>query len=53
VDTEEQARKLLVASCATNSNGDFIARELVKEQTLDNLYKFHERLQEVATRIKL
>lgn len=44
VDTEEEAKRLLVASCPRNLNNEFVARELVEAQTLDNLYAFGERL---------
>jgi len=44
VDTEEEARQLLVMACSTNVNGEFIARELAHEQTLENLYAFGNRL---------
>lgn len=45
VDTEEDARQLLTAACPTNREGEFVARELVHEQTLDNLHAFAERLE--------
>jgi hypothetical protein len=44
VDTEEQARTLLVSVCPRNLAGDFIARELADKQTLENLSAFGERL---------
>lgn len=44
VDTEEEARALLVMTCSTNVNREFIARELAQEQTLENLQKFSDRL---------
>jgi len=44
VDTEEEAKSLLTLTCPTNVNGEHIAPELAEEQTLDNLYKFGERL---------
>ena len=47
VDTEEQAHKLLVAACGTNNDGEFIAKELVHDQTLDNLYAFGDRLHDM------
>ena len=37
VDTEAQARALLVAACSTNLDGEFIARELAHEQTVGGL----------------
>lgn len=47
VETEACAKKLLIATCPRNMKDDFVARELVEEQTLDNLYAFGERLAEV------
>lgn len=44
VDTEEEAQKLLVLTCGRNAEGDFVARELVEEQTMENLLAFGERL---------
>lgn len=44
VDTEEEARKLLTLACQTNLKGEYVARELVQEQTLDNLCAFSDRL---------
>lgn len=44
VDTDEEARALLVMTCSTNINREFIARELAHEQTLENLQKFSDRL---------
>lgn len=46
VNTEEEARDLLVMACPRNVNGEFIARELVEEQTLENLEKFGLKLEE-------
>jgi hypothetical protein len=43
---------LLVMSCGTNTQGEFIARELVEEQTLDNLDAFGARLQETDEMMK-
>lgn len=52
VDTEEEARKLLVLTCATTNEGEFIARELVEEQTLENLYAFGDRLRAAYAMMK-
>jgi len=52
VDTEEEARSLLVMSCGTNMNGEFVAKELVYEQTLDNLWAFSDRLKVNYERMK-
>jgi hypothetical protein len=51
-DTEEEARDLLIFACGTNKHGQFIARELVHEQTLDNLYAFSDRLAEAWKHIE-
>lgn len=52
VDTEDEARRLLVAACGTNLRGEFVARELVEDRTLESLYAFGRRLAEVHARIK-
>ena len=44
VDTEEEAKKLLTFACGTNINGDFIAKQLAHEQTLENLAAFSDWL---------
>lgn len=45
VDTEEEAEELLVLACPRNLNGEFIARELATEQSLENLEKFAQKLE--------
>lgn len=50
VGSEAEAHRLLVYACSTNLAGDFIARELVEEQTLDNLFAFGDRLAELHAR---
>lgn len=45
VDTEEEARLLLTMACPRNFDGEFYARELVEEQTLENLEKFGDKLE--------
>lgn len=47
VDTEEEAQALLVATCSRGPDGLFYARELVLEQTLENLQAFSDRLERV------
>lgn len=44
VDTLDEARKLIVMACPTNQYGEYYARELAQEQTLDNLQAFSDRL---------
>lgn len=53
VDTEEEAVALLTAACPRDrGTGEFIARELVEEQTLENLYAFGDRLREIYGKMK-
>jgi hypothetical protein len=44
VDTEAEAKALIVLACETNGRGQYIARELVQDQTLENLESFGQRL---------
>ena len=44
VDTEEEAKQLIVLTCPTDHNGVHFARELAEEQTLENLQKFSDKL---------
>jgi len=44
VDTEQEAKELLTLACETNVRGQYLARELVFDQTLDNLQAFSNRL---------
>ena len=46
VDTEKEAKRLIVATCQMAAPGVYIARELAEEQTLDNLQAFSDRLQQ-------
>jgi hypothetical protein len=47
VDTEEEAEMLLRTACDTNVAGEFVARELAEQQTLENLYAFGDRLERI------
>ena len=51
VNTEEEARALLLAACPRNLAGEFVAPELAEEQTLPNLYAFGKRLRGVYRRL--
>jgi hypothetical protein len=51
-DTEEEAKSLLTLACERNLNGEFIARELAAEQTIDNLFAFGHRLAEAHKLMK-
>jgi hypothetical protein len=53
VADEREARRLLVATCPTNVNGEFVAAELAEEQTLDNLAAFSDRLDRAHVQLKL
>lgn len=44
VDTEEDARHLLVLACGRNLQGEFFSRELTQEQSFKNLRVFSDRL---------
>ena len=52
VDTEEEAKQLLVLACERNIDGEFIARELAHEQSIDKLLAFGDRLASVHERMK-
>ncbi len=42
---------LIVAACGTNEIGEYIARELVVDQTIENLELFSTRLDETHDRL--
>lgn len=44
VGSEAEARALLTLACPTNLKGQFVAPELAREQTLENLDRFSDRL---------
>ena len=44
MDTEEEAKRLIVLACPTDANGVYYARELAQEQTLENLQAFSDKL---------
>ena len=44
-DTVQEAKDLITLCCPLDAEGNYYARELVEEQTLDNLQKFSDRLQ--------
>lgn len=53
VDTEEEARRLIVGCCSLGLDGkSYYARELMQEQTIDNLMEFSERLARVDAWMK-
>jgi hypothetical protein len=52
VRSEKEAKRLLIAACQTNLDGEFLARELLREQTLENLDAFSARLEAVHKMIQ-
>jgi hypothetical protein len=44
VDTEEEAKRLIILTCPCGDDGNYYARELVEEQTLENLEMFSDKL---------
>lgn len=52
VDTEVEAQQLIVMTCPRGLDGKFYARELMEEQTLENLQKFSDQLQRAHDRLK-
>jgi hypothetical protein len=49
--TEKEARMLLVMTCPTSYQGEFIAPELAEQQTIDNLQRFSDRLASAHDRL--
>ena len=47
VNNEEEAKLLIGLACPTNLQGEHIAPELAEEQTLENLYSFGDRLNDI------
>lgn len=52
VDTEEEARLLIAATCQRSLSGQYIAPELAQDQTLENLYAFGVRIHEAQRRFE-
>lgn len=52
VSTEKEARALLTVACQTNIDGEFLARELTQDQTIENLWAFGDRLAKVHEMMK-
>lgn len=46
VADEDEARALLTLACPMSYDREFIAEELAREQTMDNLQAFSDRLHE-------
>lgn len=52
VDTEKEAKELVVACCKRDLNHEFISSELEQDQTLENLVAFSDRLHTAYRRMK-
>lgn len=46
-NSEDEARRLIVACCPTDHEGNYYSRELAHEQTLENLEAFSMKLEGV------
>lgn len=44
---EDEAERLITAACPRDMAGNYYARELAEEQTLENLEAFSQRLQKI------
>ena len=47
VGSRKEAKALIVSACPRTIKGQYVAPELVKEQTLDNLEAFGDRLRKI------
>ena len=47
VNSEDEARRLIVAACPCDADGHYYSRELAEEQTLENLEAFAQRLERI------
>lgn len=52
VDTEEEAKRLVTLACPISIEGQYYAPELVDEQTIENLFRFGERLNTMHERMR-
>lgn len=51
VDTEEEAKLLIITACPLGFDGHYYARDLAQDQTLENLYAFGEKLAMIHDRL--
>lgn len=47
VNNKEEAELLIDMACPLSYSGDYVAPELIQEQTLENLQAFGDRLKEL------
>jgi hypothetical protein len=52
VDTEDEARRLIVMTCPRDPSGIYYARELAAEQSLENLQLLSDKLAKAYTMMK-
>lgn len=52
VDTEQEARDLITLTCPRDNDGTYYARELVQEQTLENLYALTDKMRTAYDRMQ-
>ena len=52
VETEEEAEKLCTLACGRNYDGEFVSDSLARQQTLERLYEFGDKLHELYTKHK-
>ena len=52
VDTEEEAKELLIATCSRGVDGRYYSDELAREQSLAVLDQFSDKLARVYPRVK-
>ena len=45
VNSEEEARELLIATCSRGSDGHYYSDELAQEQSLERLEQFSQKLE--------
>lgn len=53
VDTEEEAKTIIIMTCKRDMKGNYYAPELAEEQTLERLYAFGDRLRAAYARLKV
>jgi uncharacterized phage infection (PIP) family protein YhgE len=46
-NTLEASKMLVELACGTNAKGNYIAKELVEKQNMENLQKFSDRLNQI------
>lgn len=50
-DTREEAESLVILACPSDGRGNYYARELAEEQTLENLVAFSDHLARAHERL--